>query len=103
MLENVIVITGSSELYSIIQRDLLEPTEGQPLCRTVLPQIKTTAAAIDAIARPGRSIDLLVIEALTPSSGDAADGEQGKPTLQLLRHLREQQSPVRGLVLLPHR
>jgi len=103
MLENIIVITGSSELYATIQSDLLEPTEGQPLCRTVLPQIKTTAAAMDAIGRPGRSIDLLVIEALTPSSGDAADGEQGEPTLQLLRHLREPQSPVRGLVLLPHR
>jgi hypothetical protein len=103
MLDNVIVATSSSELYHTIQAELVDPVADQPLCRTVLQQLQTTAAAAKAIVKPGRSIDLLVIEATTPSSGETIDGEQGEPTLRLLRELREQKRNTRGLVLLPHR
>lgn len=103
MLDKVVVITSSSELYGIIQAEFVDPVEGQALCRTVLPQLKTATDATAAIGKPGRSIDLLVIEATTPSCGEAADGEQGEPTLELLKELGERQRSTRGLVLLPHR
>ncbi|MGY8663670.1 CHAT domain-containing protein [Bradyrhizobium sp. UFLA05-109] len=101
MLDNVIVVTSSSELYSTIQAEFLEPLEGNALCRTVLPQLKTTDATLLALRRPRRSIDLLVIEATTPSCGESADGECGDPTLRLLKELAT--SKTKCLVLLSHR
>ena len=103
MLDKVIVVTSSSDLYSIIQAEFVDPVEGQALCRAVLPQLKTTSAATATVRRAGRSIDLLVIEATTPSCGEAADGELGQPTLHLLEELGVRQRNTRGLVLLPHR
>jgi hypothetical protein len=68
-----------------------------------MPQVRTTNAAIELIKKNRHTIDLMVIDATTPSFGDASDAESGTPTLTLLRELLVRAKRPRALVLLPHR
>ena len=102
MSDRALLVTRSPDLYAVIQSMLMDPADGNALCESVLPQCKTTGSALDRIAgKP--PVSLLLLDATVPSTADAADGESGRSSLDLLTELRKRRSDIRALILLPHR